>query len=222
MSEVRDHYNIIYSAKNPFRYRQWLYSPYISSLLSFSGLRRGSSVLDVGCGQGFLSYLLHKCGMEVHGIDISETAIRAAEAAYGELGITFALADIHSFATSRTFDCVFVRSCSLYNTDHFPLSDEVTSQLLRHLKENGTFIFVYNTKFSSKCGTWRYHSLNDVRKHFARYPQAKIFFIEKLDTLIARKYAFNSAFTKINISLSRAFGLGGDLICILKLKGAGE
>ena len=160
--------------------------------------------------------------MEVHGVDISETGIRAAEAAYGELGATFEVADIHRSPLSRKFDCVFVRSCSLYNTEHFPLSDEVTQSLVRHLKRNGTFIFAYNTKLSRNSSSWRYHSLNDVRKHFARYPEARVFFSSKLDTFIVRKYAFNSVFTKINMFLSRAFGVGGDLICIFKLKSTDE
>lgn len=58
--------------------------------------KKGASVLDVGCGQGFFSYLFRKHGMTVCGIDVSEVGIRAAQNAYGHLGISFVVADIET------------------------------------------------------------------------------------------------------------------------------
>ena len=196
---------------------QCVYAPYVSSLIAFCELKEGSSVLDVGCGQGFFSYLFRKYGMTVHAIDTSETRIRMAEHLYGHLGIAFTVGDIHTATFSERFDCVFVRSCSLYNNDAFSLHDEVTSRLMRHLKANGVFIFAYNSNFSSKkSSTWRYHSLKDVRRHFSRYPNANIFFSSKIDTWLLRKYAFTAFATRLNILLSRVSGLGGDLVCIFR------
>src|ERR1700723_96158 len=91
-----DFYNETYRETNYFRYQNWLYEPYVSSLIAFCGLRKGAMVLDVGCGQGFFSNLFRKNGMRVHGIDMSETGIRAAQSLYGHLGITFAVADIET------------------------------------------------------------------------------------------------------------------------------
>src|SRR5215831_8391381 len=112
-------YNLKYKDLNYFRYSERIYSPYISSLIKSCGLERGSSVLDIGCGQGFFSYLLSKYGMKVSGIDLSESGIRAAKNVYGDLGINFAVGDIETVSFPQQFDCIFVRSCSLYNNDEF-------------------------------------------------------------------------------------------------------
>ena len=214
---MKEFYDAQYKQPNYFRHREWLDAPYVSSLISFSGLKPGSSVLDVGCGQGFFSYLLHKCGMRVHGIDISETGIRDAENHYGKLGITFEATDINTAVFPSKFDCIFVRSCSLYNTEAFAACDQVTCTLLGHLKADGVFIFVYNSNFSSTANSpFRCHSPHDVAEHFRRYSNAKVFFSIKIDTWLFRKYAFNSFVTGISILLSRVCGIGGDLICVLK------
>jgi hypothetical protein len=148
---------------------------------------------------------------------MSETGIRAAEKQYGQFGITFAVADINTASFSHKFDCIFVRSCSLYNTNSFPFQTEVTSSLLRHLSSTGTFIFAYNSNFSSKSSpTWRYHSLEDAKQHFTSYPGAQIFFLNKITTILLRKYSFSPFLTRINMLLSRASRAGGDLVCILK------
>lgn len=212
-----DFYNETYKQTNYFRYQNWLYEPYVSSLISFCGLTRGASVLDVGCGQGFFSYLFSKNGMRVHGIDLSETGIRTAQSLYGHLGITFAVADIENATFPEQFDCVFVRSCTLYNTPAFSRQNGTTNSLLRHLKLRGNFIFAYNSNFSSKaCRTWRYHSLDEVRKHFSGYSNAQVFFLNKLTTYLLRAYSFTPLVKEFNVLLSKASGLGGDVICILR------
>ncbi len=218
-----DFYNESYKRQNYFCYQNWLYAPYISSLIAFSGLRKEASVLDVGCGQGFFSYRFSQHGMKVHGIDISETGIHTAENLYGRFGIAFAVADIQTVKFPEQFDCIFVRSCSLYNTDTFSFQNEVTDNLLRHLKVGGTFIFVYNSNFSSKPSPkWRYHSLEDVRRHFARYPNAEVFFLNKLTTYLLRTHSLTRFVTRFNILVSKVSGMGGELVCVLQKPGGSE
>jgi SAM-dependent methyltransferase len=217
------HYDAKYAHQNYFGYREWLYAPFVASLIAFCGLRPGSSVLDVGCGQGFFSYLFSKHGMNVHGVDISETGIRTAEQRYGGPGVTFGVADIHTAVFPEPFDCVFVRSCSLYNTPVFPVSAEPTETLLRHLKPNGVLLFAYNSKFSSATSsTWRYHSLKDAQAHFRRYPDASVFFSNRIDTWLLRRHAFTPPVTRLNIRLSKISGMGGELVCVLRNVPGGE
>jgi SAM-dependent methyltransferase len=148
---------------------------------------------------------------------MSETGIRAAQSLYGHLGITFAVADIETARFPEQFDCIFVRSCSLYNTPAFSWQNVTTNHLLRHLKAGGTFIFVYNSNFSSRVGrTWRYHSLNEVRQHFSGYSQAQVFFLNKLTTYLLRTHSFTPFVKQFNVFLSKASGIGGDIICILR------
>ena len=157
--------------------------------------------------------------MKVSGVDLSEEGIRAAANAYHSSGIRFAVGDIFNIPFSIKYDCVFVRSCSLYNTIEFIKNAGVTEKLLRHIKKGGLFIFAYNTKFTSnkKSDLWMYHSMDDLHTHFKQYPSAKMFFINRIDAFIFRKYAFNPLVTKMNISLSKCSGFGGDLVCTLKV-----
>jgi len=217
MNNQESFYNESYRQQNYFHYPTWIYALYVSSLIRFCGLKKGASVLDVGCGQGFFSYLFNKYGMKVHGIDLSETGIHAAADIYGRLGITFSVADIQTVDFPEQFDCIFVRSCSLYNTDTFPIHKEVTDSFLRHLKIGGTFIFAYNSNFSSKASpTWRYHSLADLKQHFNDYPNAETFFVNKYTVCFLQKYSFTPFITSLNILLSRVSGTGGELICVLR------
>ena len=216
------HYDVKYRDANYFRYRRGLYAPYVSTLVRACGLPAGSSVLDVGCGQGFFSYLFHAHGMRVTGVDVSETGIQTAERLYGRRGITFAVADVRTARFPERFDCVFVRSCSLHNTATFPADDATTRALLSHVKPGGAFIFAYNSKFSSKSSpTWRYHSLADVRAHFGRYPDARVFFSTRVDTWLLGRWALTPLVTRLNVLTSRLSGVGGDLLCILKMPAAG-
>jgi SAM-dependent methyltransferase len=210
-------YNEIYKQSNYFSYHRWLYAPYIASLVAFCGLKKGNSVLDVGCGQGFFSYHFSKLGMKVHGIDVSETGIQMAEKMYGRFGVTFAVSDIQTATFSEAFDCIFVRSCSLYNTDTFAIDTQITDKLLGYLRVDGVFIFVYNSSmFSKPSAKWRYHSLDDMRSHFRRYPCAQMFFLNKITPFLLHKYSFTSINTHFSVFLSRVLGMGGDLVCVLK------
>jgi SAM-dependent methyltransferase len=214
-------YDQSYQQENYFPYQSWLYEPFISSLVAFCGLKKGASILDVGCGQGFFSYLFSKQGMKVCGIDISETGVRKANNSYGRLGISFAVSDIRTATFSEPFDCIFVRSCSLYNTDDFRVKSEITDRMLRHLKPTGTFIFVYNSNCSSKPSpTWRYHSLDDVREHFGIYANVQIFFLTKITACLLRRHSMCRLVTLINIFLSKVSGIGGEIVCILKTPAA--
>jgi SAM-dependent methyltransferase len=206
-----------YRDPNYFNYREWLYGPYVSSLISFCRLSRGSAVLDVGCGQGFFSYQFHKAGMCVQGIDISETGIRMAQAAYGHLEISFQVADIHTARFPIQFDCVFARGCSLFNVDSFPSDDSATRKLLRHVKPGGVYVFASTSRFSGRASpNWRYHSLRDAAEHFRTFRCTEVFFSTRIDTLLLRKYAFNGLVTRLNVLLSSVGGIGGDLICVYR------
>ncbi len=217
IKDETDFYNVSYKRANYFHYRTWVYARYISSLIAICGLKKGASVLDVGCGQGFFSHLFAKQGMKVYGIDLSETGLRAAETLYGGLGISFEVADVQTVNFQQQFDCVFVRSCSLYNTGGFRLQRQATDGLLRHLKDSGTMIFAYNSNFSSKeRPKWRHHSLTDAQEHFGSYPNTEVFFVNRITGCLFGRLSFHRLATRLSILLSRALGVGGDLVCLVR------
>ena len=183
------------------------------------GLKKKSSILDAGCGQGFFSYLLDKCGMKVYGLDISESGIRAAKNNYRSSNVEFIVGDIQTIPfISKEFDCVFIRSCSFYNTDDFSLKNHITDYLLSFVRDGGIFIFLYNTNLGlfKKSTSWRFHTLCDAEKHFSLYPNTRIFLVNKVDTILMKKYTFNPILTKLNTYISNAFGLGCELVCVYR------
>ena len=90
---MKDSYNIKYQEHNYFEYKEYLYNSYIKGLVAESGLKSGNTILDAACGQGLFSYLFHKCGMKVRGVDISVGGINEARNTYGLLGIHFVVGD---------------------------------------------------------------------------------------------------------------------------------
>jgi SAM-dependent methyltransferase len=158
------------------------------------------------------------CGMRVHGIDLSETGVRSAQRLYGSAGIEFVVGDALRIPFARKFDCVFTRSLSLYNSEDFRSDSYVTEVLLSSVREGGCLIFLYNTKLavSKMSGTWRYHSFTDAQKHFSRCRDYRLFFISKIDTLVLGRHAFNAACTTLNSFMSTRFGIGGDLVCVVR------
>lgn len=210
-------YNEAYAHANFFGYRRWVYEPYISSLIRHCRLRRGDSLLDVGCGQGFFSWLFSRNGIKAHGVDPSETGINVARTLYGNDNVRFSVGDVKTIESTETFDCVFVRSCSLYNNAGFSSDASVTHQFMERVSPGGVFVFIYNTNFSGRPSSkWRFHSLQEAQQHFSNYPETRIFFVNKLTPYVLRRFSFNFLSTKLNALLSRASGTGGDLVCIVR------
>lgn len=129
-------------------------------------LRRGgflpeppARVLEIGCGNGMSSFLLAQDGYDVHGIDISETAIAWAQERFAEAGLagSFVTGDVRDMTclADDSFDFVFDGSClhCLIRDDRGRCLNEV-SRILRH---DGVFVV------STMCGLPR---SDEAREHF--------------------------------------------------------
>lgn len=76
----------------------------LSAIAGRSPLPPQFRVLDAGCGKGWFSRQLAACGITVHGIDTSPSAIEQAEAAGG--GPTYEVAALADVRPRRAFDAV--------------------------------------------------------------------------------------------------------------------
>ena len=81
---------------------------HIESLLSRLDIRPGSKVLDLACGTGIISGLLHdKFGAEVFGLDISPKMIEIAREKYqGKEGVRFEVGDFFDMPEDGSFDWI--------------------------------------------------------------------------------------------------------------------
>ena len=78
------------------------------------GTSKVNSIIDIGCGTGYLTSLLAKHANTCIGIDISAKSIAVARGRYSDSGATFIVSSINDYCTNSPFDiCVanMVFSC---------------------------------------------------------------------------------------------------------------
>lgn len=107
-------------------------------------LKKGSKVLDVGCGKGFLVKDLLDLGIDAYGLDISEYAVKNCE---NEVRCKIHLGNASNLPfASNTFDFVISINC-IHNLDHKNCI-KALKEITRVAKSNKCFVQVdsYNNK----------------------------------------------------------------------------
>jgi 2-polyprenyl-3-methyl-5-hydroxy-6-metoxy-1,4-benzoquinol methylase len=143
--------------------RQHLLNPAIFSLL---GDVTGKTILDAGCGQGYLSRMLARKGARVTGIEPAETWFNAAlnREQVEPLGITYLQADLSSWVcTPEEFDYVIANMVFMDIPDY--------SSALQHcveaLKPKGGLIFsILHPCFEEAGREWKNKGFVEVRSYF--------------------------------------------------------
>jgi len=99
-------------------------------------------ILDVGCGEGYLSRILAKKGHKVWGIDISEKLIRAAkdEEKSKSLGVTYFVSDLSKTGfSSKSFNYIIAHQT--ISEIFFP--EKAIAEFYRLLKKKGKLILLF-------------------------------------------------------------------------------
>jgi SAM-dependent methyltransferase len=102
----------------------------------------GKSVLDVGCGNGYVLSKYAREGADVFGIDLTDAAIGLSQARFALLGLegTFQVADAEALPfADGTFDCV----CSMGVLHHTPDTPRAVAEIYRVLKPGGRLIVMF-------------------------------------------------------------------------------
>ena len=128
-------------------------------------LSRDSAVADFGCGPGWYTTALARCGAQVNGIDFSERSIRHARniATREGLSINYVQQNYLDFTTDERFDLVLMIMC-----DYCALSPQQRYRLLgifyNILKPGGAILLdVYSlAAFAAKkeCSLYEKNQLN--------------------------------------------------------------
>lgn len=138
-------------------------------------LVRGLRVLDAGCGEGYAAFLMrHVWGAkEVVGVDISESAIKAARQRFRMEGISYWASDLVEFLTSRSnaFDVI---TC-VETLEHLPDAAEVLAHFPRVAKKDS---YIYVTWPND---SWYYGSGESLNIHHKR-----VITFEEFQTLLER------------------------------------
>ncbi len=120
-------------AKNLLRLLQYLEKKF----------EKPTKILDVGCGNGWMSHALYKQGYSVTGVDLNLTELKQAEEIFGEPeGLKWMYADILNDDIGERFDIIlFAASCQ-----YFPDLEVLTSHI-SGLLHNGGEIHLYDSMF---------------------------------------------------------------------------
>jgi len=109
----------------------------------------GKKVLDMACGTGYGSKILHDCGAsEIYGGDISKEAIVYAQKKFGNSSINFQLVDAATLPfQENSLDCVV----SFETIEHITKYRETIKNFHRILKRDGVLIIsTPNKEITSK------------------------------------------------------------------------
>jgi SAM-dependent methyltransferase len=103
------------------------------------GVEPGSSVLDVGCGNGWTTLFLAESGYVPTGIDISPGRLEIAARRASRWGheVELQAADMEDFSLGRTFDAALVFD-ALHHSNRQPA---VVANVARHLRPGGWALF---------------------------------------------------------------------------------
>lgn len=143
--------------------RRYLLNPVIFELL---GDAAGKTILDAGCGQGYLSRLLAKKGALVTGIELSEPwysyALKREQAE--QLGIRYIQEDLSTWsALPNTFDYAIANMVFMDIPDYLP----ALRNCILSLKSLGGLIFsILHPCFEEPGSVWKTKGYVEVRDYF--------------------------------------------------------
>ena len=111
------------------RFRDERRQPFFD-LLALVDPRPGMRIVDLGCGTGELTRILHQrlAAADTLGLDASETMLARSAASAGD-GVRFARADIADFADTAAWDLVFSNAALHWVPDHEALFARLAAAL---------------------------------------------------------------------------------------------
>jgi SAM-dependent methyltransferase len=215
---IREFYDSAYHKDNYFSYQSLVYKAFVSAIIDKTRLPKFSSILDVGCGQGHLSYYIACRNMNVYCTDISLVGLRSLNR-YDELfKHKRILADILQHPFRDVFDMVISRSCTLHNEYFKGNTVDFVSSMIDCAKPGGIVCVIYNSNLTSTGTAWFNPTFDAFRKSIEGFPLAelKFFVINKIDTLLLGEAGINRSMTRLNIALARVFRRKYELVAIGK------
>ena len=155
----RERYCILMNRSQEVWYRQWFDTPYYSQLYAHRGSKEAeqflsqlikrwdmqphTQVLDIPCGEGRYSRLLHQKGFHVVGLDINEALIKRAKAQDAGKDVIYGVHDMYKPYAQGVFDYVLMLFTSFgYFSTKKASMDTLISQG-GALKEGGLFVLDY-------------------------------------------------------------------------------
>lgn len=106
-------------------------------------------IVELGCGQGYLTYALNQAGYHCHGIDISETAINLAKQRYGD---NFYCGTLSEFLLSSGKKPTHIICTELI--EHIENPRSFIKNITSLMSEKATFIITTPNKLETNNSIW--------------------------------------------------------------------
>lgn len=112
------------------------------AIFSIAGLKKGSRILDAGCGPGRISVELALLGLDVTGVDIIQPYLDAAKETADDEGVSVTLLnqDLRTFATEKKFDAAINVFTSFGYCETKDEDLMIVRRIFDSLRDGGTFI----------------------------------------------------------------------------------
>jgi 2-polyprenyl-6-hydroxyphenyl methylase/3-demethylubiquinone-9 3-methyltransferase len=119
--------------KNP-----WVLERIANDLQAQGKSHEQAHLLDVGCGAGFLTHFMAQAGLQVTGLDASESSLKVARSSDSTQSIDYILGDARKLPfETGSFDYV----CAMDFLEHVEDPQNVIAEIARVLKPGGLFFF---------------------------------------------------------------------------------
>lgn len=113
------------------------------------GLRKKNpALLDVGCANGNYTEAFRRLGCEATGMDYSEVVVRQARELYPHC--TFLHQNGFSPALTTSYDIIFCRGFSGFNTHDLEFIASWANKYIHGLSENGFLVLGFSSDFSGR------------------------------------------------------------------------
>ena len=139
MNEIRDFFN---SKAKTWDEKDTYPTSFKLALLKEIDLKENDYVIDIGCGTGVITKLIHLLTKnDVFAIDVSDEMIKIAKEKYKNCPYaTFKNIDLFALNEERAFDFAII-----YNAyPHFLDPIKLSNKLYEILKENGSFAIIHS------------------------------------------------------------------------------
>lgn len=119
------------------------WADYVIELIEENNLKRGSKILDCGCGTGDIGIELAKKGFRVDSIDISSEMLIVAKEKSHNLGlsINYTLQDMRTFKSHHLYDAIICINDGVNYLTNLEDVKAFFSHVHNKLEKDGLFIF---------------------------------------------------------------------------------
>jgi SAM-dependent methyltransferase len=177
---------------------------FVRALAARFGMSPGSSLIDIGCGNGFYTQIFQSLGLRVTGLDRSEKAIAYCRAKYGE-ACEWLCEDAFAMSRSEAFDNAFCFWFMYFNAFDKPQEgSEAGTALMRLLKPGGRLFFLWHSDLTAvRLPPERFSVMNftipQMTQFFPGY-RTEAYAVDSLARIctLLDRYSFNKYVTRLS------------------------